>query len=246
MPCATNWFYNSEVTRWPTTTRWLRWRIGSLRIWGAYGSINGSRWSRPASGLTPCDPGSAVAPWPSPSRHKRCERLALRRGRAGVLTSKKPSNRLYEDDQNQITIRSARLVGLRMLDGVGAADDQSSIVSMGEPAPIDFRPTEAFAPLQQVGGCFDRFSEATTAERGGGSPCYETGFEHGASSSSGRTNCLLLLFCRDALLWLQEVCRQAIDAGVNTAPVLQEVAALSSSQNRYGMGSTREMLINMV
>lgn len=48
---------------------------------------------------------------------------------------------------------------------------------------------------------------------------------------------------RDALLTLQEICREAVAAGVNTVPVLREVAELSSSANKYGMGSTRAMLL---
>ncbi len=47
---------------------------------------------------------------------------------------------------------------------------------------------------------------------------------------------------RDALLWLQDLCQKARSAGVNAAPVLKEVAAFSSEWNKYGMGSTREML----
>jgi hypothetical protein len=48
---------------------------------------------------------------------------------------------------------------------------------------------------------------------------------------------------RDALLMLQEICHEAVAAGVDTAPVLREVAELSSSANKYGMGSTRDMLL---
>jgi hypothetical protein len=48
---------------------------------------------------------------------------------------------------------------------------------------------------------------------------------------------------RDALLTLQEICRAASSAGVDTTPVLREVADLSSSANKYGMGSTRDMLL---
>jgi hypothetical protein len=47
---------------------------------------------------------------------------------------------------------------------------------------------------------------------------------------------------RDALLELQELCRQARAAGVNSAPILREVAQMSSDENRYGMGSTRSQL----
>src|SRR5438874_4854608 len=48
---------------------------------------------------------------------------------------------------------------------------------------------------------------------------------------------------RDALLSLQHLCREARSAGVNSPPVLREVAELSSDLNKYGMGSTREMLL---
>jgi len=47
---------------------------------------------------------------------------------------------------------------------------------------------------------------------------------------------------RDALLSLQDLCRTAQQAGVDLAPLLVEVAQLSSDENRFGMGSTRQML----
>ena len=47
---------------------------------------------------------------------------------------------------------------------------------------------------------------------------------------------------RDALLALQDLCGQARAAGVDTAPILREVAEMSSDENRYGMGSTRSQL----
>ena len=49
--------------------------------------------------------------------------------------------------------------------------------------------------------------------------------------------------CRDALLWLQDLCREAKSAGIDPDPVLREVATLSSDKNKYWMGSTREMLL---
>ena len=48
---------------------------------------------------------------------------------------------------------------------------------------------------------------------------------------------------RDALLTLQEICQDARNAGLETAPVLREIAAMSSDENKYGMGSTRQMLL---
>ena len=48
---------------------------------------------------------------------------------------------------------------------------------------------------------------------------------------------------RDAWLTLQEICQAAKSAGLDIAPVLREVAAMSSDENKYGMGSTSQMLL---
>ncbi|HXT38661.1 MAG TPA: hypothetical protein VN887_01425 [Candidatus Angelobacter sp.] len=48
---------------------------------------------------------------------------------------------------------------------------------------------------------------------------------------------------RDALLTLEEICREAATAGVDIEPALREVADLSSGVNKYGMGSTRDLLL---
>jgi hypothetical protein len=48
---------------------------------------------------------------------------------------------------------------------------------------------------------------------------------------------------RDAILWLQELRQRARAAGVNTAAVLKETAVLSNDHNKYGMGSTKGMLL---
>jgi len=48
---------------------------------------------------------------------------------------------------------------------------------------------------------------------------------------------------RDAIVWLHDVCKRAREAGIDPAPILRETAQLSSDENRYGMGSTRELLL---
>ena len=48
---------------------------------------------------------------------------------------------------------------------------------------------------------------------------------------------------RDALLTLQQICQDARNAGLEIAPVLREIAAMSSNANKYGMGSTSQMLL---
>jgi hypothetical protein len=47
---------------------------------------------------------------------------------------------------------------------------------------------------------------------------------------------------RDEILALGELCARAARAGIDTGPVLDEVAAMSSDLDRYGMGSTREVI----
>ena len=49
---------------------------------------------------------------------------------------------------------------------------------------------------------------------------------------------------RDALLWLGAFCGQERADPAALAPLLREVAALSSAVNRYGMGSTQSMLLH--
>jgi hypothetical protein len=48
---------------------------------------------------------------------------------------------------------------------------------------------------------------------------------------------------RDEILTLQALCAQAHDAGIDVDPILDEVAALSSDVDRYGMGSMRTVIL---
>ncbi|NUU24710.1 MAG: hypothetical protein HOV68_24890 [Streptomycetaceae bacterium] len=48
---------------------------------------------------------------------------------------------------------------------------------------------------------------------------------------------------RDEILTLRAICAQAREAGVDVDPILREVAAISSDVDRYGMGSTRAILL---
>ena len=48
---------------------------------------------------------------------------------------------------------------------------------------------------------------------------------------------------RDALMGLQSYCHKARNAGVNTVPVLHEIAEISSDIDLQGMGSAKEMLL---
>ena len=51
---------------------------------------------------------------------------------------------------------------------------------------------------------------------------------------------------RDAIVLLHELCEKARSAGVNTGSILKEIAELSSDVNKYGMGSTRSLLLSAI
>ncbi|SNS88328.1 hypothetical protein SAMN05421812_102203 [Asanoa hainanensis] len=51
---------------------------------------------------------------------------------------------------------------------------------------------------------------------------------------------------RDELLRLRDLVEQARTAGVDLAPIVAEVAELSSTEDRYGMGSTRDLLLRLL
>jgi hypothetical protein len=51
---------------------------------------------------------------------------------------------------------------------------------------------------------------------------------------------------RDAIILLHEMCEKAKAAGVKTGPILKEIAELSSDVNKYGMGSTRSLLLKAI
>ncbi|MFI7081215.1 hypothetical protein ACIBO1_28325 [Micromonospora sp. NPDC049903] len=48
---------------------------------------------------------------------------------------------------------------------------------------------------------------------------------------------------RDEIMSLRAVCDRARRAGIDVDPVLAEVAAMSSDEDRYGMGSMRDILL---
>ena len=51
---------------------------------------------------------------------------------------------------------------------------------------------------------------------------------------------------RDAIILLPELCEKARSAGVKTGPILEEIAEISSDVNKYGMGSTRSLLLSSI
>jgi hypothetical protein len=48
---------------------------------------------------------------------------------------------------------------------------------------------------------------------------------------------------RDELLTMQSWCEQARDAGIDVAPIAREIAAISSDDAPWAMGSTRHLLL---
>ncbi len=51
---------------------------------------------------------------------------------------------------------------------------------------------------------------------------------------------------RDVLLGLWDLADRARAAGIDIVPALTEVAAMSSDVDRYGMGSTRKILLDLI
>jgi hypothetical protein len=51
---------------------------------------------------------------------------------------------------------------------------------------------------------------------------------------------------RDAIVTLHSLCEKAGSAGIKMGPILKEVAELSSEVNKYGMGSTRSLLLGVL
>lgn len=49
---------------------------------------------------------------------------------------------------------------------------------------------------------------------------------------------------RDEILGLQHLCDQALEAGIDVGPILDEVAAMSSDVDRYRMGSMRSVILS--
>jgi hypothetical protein len=48
---------------------------------------------------------------------------------------------------------------------------------------------------------------------------------------------------RDEILALRDLCDRALGLGIDTGPILDEVAAISSDDDRYGMGSMRRVIL---
>jgi hypothetical protein len=48
---------------------------------------------------------------------------------------------------------------------------------------------------------------------------------------------------RDEILALRDLCDRALGLGIDTGPILDEVAAMSSDEDRYGMGSMRRVIL---
>ena len=48
---------------------------------------------------------------------------------------------------------------------------------------------------------------------------------------------------RDEILTLGDLCHRALGLGIDTGPILDEVAAMSSDEDRYGMGSMRRVIL---
>ena len=79
------------------------------------------------------------------------------------------------------------------------------------------------------------------------------GFAQAATVNSDQFRQQLLLFSlidqgqdsRDAILQLQYFTKTARTLGIDTRSILEEIAVISSDQNKYGMGSTKQMMLSL-
>ncbi|MEU2289110.1 hypothetical protein ABZ614_45795 [Streptomyces sp. NPDC013178] len=123
------------------------------------------------------------------------------------------------------------------------------------PAPLDEANVreEAEAALRELLALYERGDERTRrAVRALLNRC--ASFCWAVSAPRGRTPEALrrqLLYLsardqcrdpRDEMVWLNDLCEVARDAQVDIRSLLLEVAALSSAEDRYGMGSVRDIL----
>lgn len=75
-------------------------------------------------------------------------------------------------------------------------------------------------------------------------------FSHAPTTPEGIRQQLLLFSIldqgqdtRDAILWLHDISARAESAGIQVKTILKEVAGFSSEMNKYGMGSTKRLLL---
>jgi hypothetical protein len=81
-----------------------------------------------------------------------------------------------------------------------------------------------------------RFSEAMPVPRGRTPEAFRHQLLLLSARDHGRDT-------RDEMVWLNGMCEDARGAGVDIRPLLLEVAELSSAEDKYGMGSIRDILL---
>ncbi|WP_284746930.1 hypothetical protein [Amycolatopsis sp. RTGN1] len=86
-----------------------------------------------------------------------------------------------------------------------------------------------------VRAMFDRYSSFCWAAHLPGAD-FRTRLLHLSARDHGRDT-------RDEILALNDLCTEARAAGVDIGPLLREVADLSSTVDKYGMGSMRDILL---
>lgn len=124
------------------------------------------------------------------------------------------------------------------------------------PLPLDQANVraEAEAALRELLALYERGDErARTAVRALLTRCHRfseaTGVPRGRTPEAFRQQLLLLSArdqgrdTRDEMVWLNDMCERAREAGVDMRSLLLEIAELSSTEDKYGMGSVRDILL---
>ncbi|WP_329334319.1 hypothetical protein OG866_12795 [Streptomyces sp. NBC_00663] len=112
---------------------------------------------------------------------------------------------------------------------------------------------EAEGALRELLKLYERDEQARIEVRALLSRCdrftWATGVPRGRAPHAFRRQLLLLSArdqgrdTRDEMVWLNDICAEAREAGVDIRPLLLEVAELSSTEDKYGMGSVRGILL---
>jgi hypothetical protein len=121
----------------------------------------------------------------------------------------------------------------------GVRDEAAAVLR----AMIDAYATGDEATRMVVRGLFERYPSFRWAVQSPGRADTADGFRLHLLHLSARDQ---IPDTRDELLVLWDLCEQARTAGIDVVSILVDVAQISSDTDRYGMGSTRQLILNCV
>jgi hypothetical protein len=155
------------------------------------------------------------------------------------------------EERVAVVDRAVRPIATRPMSAAGPGPDPLAEAGMADEAPVlvtalldayESSHEPERAGIRAVFRRYRYFSWAATEagpETAGGRPA-ATAFRreliHMSALDQGSDT-------RDMIVALDDVCRRARAQGVDIDPILREVAGMSSTEDRMGMGSSREILL---